>query len=536
MITMLKTLVKKQLSELAALYFPTSKKGKVRSKATMTAIIALFFLLFGTVGVAFYWMLDMLAAGLTAIGLDWLYFALAAVTAIMLGTFGSAFSTYAGLYHAKDNEALLAMPIKPMYILTARMVSVMVTSFFYAALVWIPALIRYAVTDGATALSLISSIVMTPLITATVTVISCALGWLVALISGKLKNKSFITVIISLVLIGGYYFLSSKLTTFIENIVANGEAVGDAIKKWAYPIYQIGMGSTGDIVGLLITLGITAALCVLCAAVLSRGFIKIVTTNTGIKKAVYKESSEKAASPSKALWRRELRRFASSPTYMLNCGIGLVFLPAVTVMLFLKGDLLANLQNQLAAVFPEAAGFIPVLLAAALCLMASTFTMTAPSVSLEGKNIWIVRSMPVSTEKTLMAKVRAHLTVGLPPVAICSALCGIAVGADALATVMITVLSSVFTVFTALTGLWFNLVKPNLSWTSEVVPIKQGASVCITLFGGWAVAVAIGGIYFLASQIEAWLYLLLCSAAVIAVCVVLGRLIKTKGREMFESL
>ncbi len=51
------------------------------------------------------------------LGYGWLYYALMGLLALAFGVFGSVFSTYAGLYQAKDNELLLSMPIPPRRIL-----------------------------------------------------------------------------------------------------------------------------------------------------------------------------------------------------------------------------------------------------------------------------------------------------------------------------------------------------------------------------------------------------------------------------------
>lgn len=56
--------------------------------------------------------------------MDWLYFALMGLLAILLGSFGSVFNTYSGLYLAKDNDLLLSMPIPVNAIMGARLLSV----------------------------------------------------------------------------------------------------------------------------------------------------------------------------------------------------------------------------------------------------------------------------------------------------------------------------------------------------------------------------------------------------------------------------
>lgn len=53
-----------------------------------------------------------------------------------------------------------------------------------------------------------------------------------------------------------------------------------------------------------------------------------------------------------------------------------------------------------------------------LCLISSMNDITAPSVSLEGKNIWIVQSLPVTAWQVLRAKLNLHIVLTIPPLAI----------------------------------------------------------------------------------------------------------------------
>ena len=45
--------------------------------------------------------------------------------------------------------------------------------------------------------------------------------------------------------------------------------------------------------------------------------------------------------------------------------------------------------------FADTEGSVPVLLCVLLCGLASMNLMTAPSVSLEGKSLWLMQSLPV---------------------------------------------------------------------------------------------------------------------------------------------
>ena len=50
---------------------------------------------------------------------------------------------------------------------------------------------------------------------------------------------------------------------------------------------------------------------------------------------------------------------------------------------------------------------------------------------------------------------------------------------------MLLLFASSYTLLMALVGLFFGVKMPTLTWTGEIMPIKQGAPVMITLFCGF---------------------------------------------------
>ena len=534
---MFKALLKKQFMELNSYYFMDKKTGKLRSKGGTAAYIILMGFVFLMVAVMFFGISASLAPVLIDAGLDWLYFALMGLIAIALGTFGSAFSTYAGLYHAKDNEMLLSMPIPPVKLLLVRMLGVYAMSLLYSALVWIPALLQYLVRGTATGDSAVLGILLTFVIAAFVSVLSCVLGWVVALISGRLRNKSIITVLLSLAFLGAYYLAYFRMNEILEAFLLDPEQTARSIRTWIYPVYQMGKGATGELLPMLIFTAITAALCALCIWALGKTFTGIVTSEKGAKKAVYREKTAKASDMRSALLRKELKRFLSSPTYMMNCGLGIVFLTAAAIFFLFRQDMIAGLMNALGEQAPMVLKVVPVLAVAAACLGSSLNTLTAPSISLEGKYIWVVQSMPVPAAQVLNAKLRLHIYLNLFPSLFFTAVTGILTGTDSLTLVMMLLAAAVFPCLTGVFGLTLDLNRPNLTWTNETVPVKQGASVAITIFGSWLVTAIIGGGGFAVMKfMEPWLYLLLASAVLAAVTLLFYRRLTTKGAEQFDEL
>lgn len=531
---MTKALFKKQMMEVFSWFFIDRKSGKKRKKNGIILYAVLYLFLFGFLGYIFWTMADMLCAPLTSVGFGWLYMALMGLVGIALGVFGSVFNTYSSLYLAKDNDLLLAMPIPAYRILLIRLSGVWAIGLMYELLVMVPAVIVFFINAKLNAAAVVFNILLPLVLSVFVLTLSCILGYVVAIISSKLKNKNIITVILSLAFIAAYYYLYSKAYSMLQSILADPTALGVKVKSILYPLYQMGLAAEGNVLSMLLfVLGI-AVLFGIVYLILARSFFKLSTTNRGVAKAKYKEKPVKKGNASSALFQKELRRFLGSPTYMLNCGLGIVFMIIAAVALIIKGNDVSELLN---GMFSEFWDIVPLFAAAAVCMMTSMNDITAPSISLEGKNIWLVQSLPVKSSDVLMAKLKLHLCLTAIPALILTAAV-LWVIRPAWYFCLLTPLAIFgFVVFMALIGLFLNLKAPNLHWTNEAVPIKQSMSVMLCLFGGWVVVLLLGGLYFAAARyLSPALYLILVTALLYLLTASLFHWVKTKGAKIFETL
>ena len=530
---MLKILMKKQMCEVGAFLYQDNKKGKRRSKGNMIGYLLLLAAVFVMLGGMFYVLAGWLGEPLLALQMDWLYYALMGLVSIAFGVLGSVFNTYSSLYLAKDNEMLLAMPIKPRDILIARLSGVYVMGLVYEALVFIPAILVYCMYTGVTLPSLAGGVFTMFLISCFVLILSCLLGWVVALISVHLKNKSYITVIISLAFIAAYYYLYGTAYNYISLILQNAGVVGDAIKNKVFPVYHMGMAATGNVKSILyVTLAIVVLL-ILMYAILLHSFSKLMMTKKGEKKAVYKAGKVTAGNVSSALFGKELKRFTGSATYMLNCGLGTVFILIGAVAVIWKQDTLLRMIDLL-GMSKEMA----ILLAAAALAMCGTMNdITVPSISLEGKNLWIVQSLPVTPWQVLKAKLKLHIVITLVPMLFCTACVEFVLKPDLFSGIMLPVLVILVVLISALSGLIIGLLMPNLNWTNETAAVKQSIGVMIALFGNWIFIVAVCGIYYLGSDI--WnpaMYMILCAVVFAILVGWMALWLKNKGSKRFARL
>ena len=254
---MLKTLLRKQMTEIFRTYFYDTRKSKPRSKASTIFLFVMFgVLMIGVLGTMFTLLSIFLCAPLTEAGLAWMYFTVMALLAILLGAFGSVFNTFAGLYLAKDNDLLLSMPIPVRYILAARLLGVYLLGLMYSGVLLLPAVIVYWCMASFSLQSVLGGILLILTVSGIVLFLSCALGWVVAQISRKLRNKSLITVLISLIFIGAYYFFYAKAQSLMQDLIANADSYGAKIRGAAYPLYLLGRMGVGDPIALLVWLSL----------------------------------------------------------------------------------------------------------------------------------------------------------------------------------------------------------------------------------------------------------------------------------------
>lgn len=529
---MTKALFKKQMLEVFSWLYKDRKTGKLRSAQGILMYAILYLVVFVSLGSLFYGAAGALCEPLVAADMGWLYWCLMGLLSIFLGVFGSVFNTYSSLYSAKDNDLLLSMPIPISRIMLVRLFGVYTMGLMYELIVMVPTVLVWFIKAPFSLVGAVCAILIPFVLSVFVLVLSAVLGWVVALIAGKLKHKNFITVVISLVFIVAYYYVYSKAYAILQLLLQNAEAVGQTMKSALYPLYQMGLAAEGNILSMLVFTAIIGGLFLIVYAVLSRSFLSLATANRGAPKSEYKEKKQTAKSVAGALLQKELRRFTGSANYMLNCGMGILLMPIAAVLLVWKAQ---TVRDFLAVPFIQA--YIPLLAVGAICMIATMNDITAPSVSLEGKNLWLLQSFPVTGKQVLAAKLKLHLLLTLiPAIPLMAAVEWLIKPAPAFA-VLIPIVTALFVLLMASLGLFINLKMPNLNWTSEIVPIKQSMSVMIALFGGWAIIVAFTGLYIpLESVFSPLAYLVFIAGLLLVSSILLLRWLFTKGARLLRTL
>lgn len=159
----------------------------------------------------------------------------------------------------------------------------------------------------------------------------------------------------------------------------------------------------------------------------------------------------------------------------------------------------------------------------ALSFMGAMDYISAAAVSLEGKSLWIPKTIPVPVRTILMAKVLLNVVIALPATLVASVCVAVALPMTALERVLVVLLPAVVAVFISLYGVVINLRFPKFDYINEVNVVKNSLSVCVCLFSSWGILIAptLLYVFLLSDVIGMTAYLGICGAALLVTCALL---------------
>jgi ABC-2 type transport system permease protein len=109
---------------------------------------------------------------------------------------------------------------------------------------------------------------------------------------------------------------------------------------------------------------------------------------------------------------------------------------------------------------------------------------TASSISMEGKSIWIIKSLPVSARDWLTSKLMVSLVMAVPCILISSTMIVIGLKPTVFNALWIYLIPLSYAVAFGIFGLWLNIRMPRLDWKNEAEVVKQGGATMVSIFAG----------------------------------------------------
>ena len=512
------------------------RKRRVRTALGAVAVIAFIGLyLSGT----YSWMLLEVLAPLRMESLLFMFMGLAA---LVMGLMYTSFAVKSAVYGGDDNDLLLSMPVSSTTLMLSRVTAIYAESLLFTFFMLLPAGVACAiVTKGRVGadvgfwLRMLIAVFSLPLLE---TALSLVFGAAMAAVSNRITKKGIGQTLVTGVFLAVVFYFSFNIAGMVERLALNAIKVRaslGAVRPVAWMADGI-LSSWGDILRFAAVCAAPFALAVFVLGKLYRRAVTAFASQSA--RNDYRLSRQRAAGQYKALLGKEAQRFFGSANYFWNAALGYFMLVAGGVALLVKRNSVQSLMEMMEisdlAVLPVAA-----LCIAGFCL--STGLIAAPSVSLEGRSLWILREAPVESRALLALKTGFQLMVALPCIVIalaCLALSGLFTPGQWL---MIAGFSLLFELGHAAFGMLVGLRFARLDAANEAQVIKRSFLGFLSVFAPMAaLAAACAAGYFISRALPrlsgvdgiAWGALIFAALFAAASTLLLAR----KGEKMLAGL
>jgi ABC-2 type transport system permease protein len=500
------------------------KNRKKKPKALYAGIIA--FIVFMS-GLSFFYNM-MLGVGLRMYdALDLLPSMIMVVTCLVI-LMTTIFKVKGTIFGFKDYDMVMSLPVSTGVIVASRLIILYALNFMFVIIMVVPMMLAYGLLAEPDVMFYILGCIAMLFIPLVPIVIASVFGTLIAYAASKFRHSNVLNIIFSMGLLAGIVAASFSLNGGQKELVN----IGKTLTKQLDSIYPLaGMYSDAvihaDYMQFLLFLGISALAFFLYTVIVKRGFKKMNTLMmTGSYRANFKLGQLKTSSLLGALYKKELKRYFSSTLYVLNTGFGIVMLTVAAIaLIFVDLDKIFGSAEAASAITTS----IPLYIS--FCVVMSS--TTAPSLSLEGKSLWIIKSMPVTPRAVFLSKIAVNLTI-ISPAVLDIIIIGIAMKIDIIQIFLILLTLIACSVFVAFYGLLINLLLPNFNWTSEVVIIKQSAATMVTIFSSLGyVGIQALFLFLIPSMTVAYLCFILLT---VVIDVVLYAILTTYGNRRYYAL
>lgn len=388
------------------------------------------------------------------------------------------------LFNCKDDGLLFSLPIKKRTILFVRIFKFYIFELLFNSLFVIPLVVAY--TRWADKISFtfyITSIVMLFMLPIIPIVLSCIIGMIIVGLSSRFKYKNLVQIVTTTIVLLGIFYMSMNMEGFFNYLVKHATSLNDLISKIYYPagVYAK-LANSFNITDLLIFILVNVIIFLIAIFILSKFYFKInsrLKKVTTTKKVNISNLTIKKNNIISSLIKKEFSTFFNTPVFIINAGFGLILFIVAAIGISIKfNDLVPILTDKEKFnigknVIYDNLSLIVFLLIAMAGFMTS---ITNSVISLEGRNINIVKSLPIKTKTILMSKIYSSLIITTPPVLFGDIILFIRFKMNIAQIILLLMLSILIPLISHFIGLIVNLKYPKLDWENSAEVVKQSVS------------------------------------------------------------
>lgn len=448
------------------------------------------------------------------------------------------------IFNCKDDQLLLSLPIKRSTIFFVRVFKFYIFELLFNSLFLLPIMISYIRwSDSITWTYYLTSIIMLLLLPIIPIVLSCIIGVITSSISSKFKFKNLVQIVLSMIFLIGIMLASYNMDSIFNYIVKHSSSINDLIIKIYYPagIYTK-LVVDFNILDLLIFILVNIVIFVLSIIILGKFYFKINSRlkniSTSKKKIKVDNLTIKSKSQLRSLISKEINTFINTPVLIINAGFALVIYILISIVIAIKfNSFIPILTNEFGLDKNIIMNNLSIVIFILISLTAFMTSITNSLISLEGRNIRILKSLPIKTKTILLGKVLAPLLITTPIFLIGDIILFITTKISILEIILLLLLSILIPLVSHFIGIIINLKYPKLDWESTTEVVKQSTSSFISVLIGMILfALSVYIIIKLIGNISSIIILLSATIIFIIMDIILYIYLINRGVKDFNNL
>lgn len=355
-----------------------------------------------------------------------LLFTLVGFVQVMVLFLGSM-TTLNFLYFSKDNQLLITLPIRNNTIFAVKFALSYLSELLISVFMGLPMLITYGVVLGLNGINLgvsyyilsVISVLILPIIPLlAISLLSVPLMYIASYLKKRVIGKSLVVAFIAIFFMAIYFMFIGGATRMGSNLDESGMPImSNAIASLVKGGSSVGFFNYNLINALLmvkpllnfaiylIIIAVIFGVALLLSSLFYKKGISVALEDSNTSKKVQNVKEEKKYVKNtfrKTFFFKEVKTVFATPSLFMNSIIGMVAIP---LFMIIMGGKTFNFSdaNEVITMGTEL-GTIGFLCYLSSIMMASTNTLSLVGFSLEGKNISILKSLPLEPKDILVSK------------------------------------------------------------------------------------------------------------------------------------
>ena len=412
--------------------------------------------------------------------------ALCVMTISIISFFFTFFKTNGYLFNFKEYDMLMSLPFEAKTVAGCKFMYMYVKSLGWYMSISLSMMIGWGIYAKPSVLAYPIWIILSFFVPIIPMLVASFIGFVIAKISAGFRKTNIVQTVLTFIFV--LFVFASRF--LIESMFKNGkveevlESVHEYMDKYARIYLPIKWFENAvcrlQIIDIILLIAVTVGVFILIFIPVGRSYREInskLKNHAASKK--YSMTGQKKRSIVNAIAYKELKRMTGSTIYMTNAAMG-----EILVLIMSIAVLIVDIDKAIYTVLQGAPVTKEMLYPAVpfiiyFCIgMAATTAMTP---SLEGKNYWIVQSLPITKKTLYQGKMLFNLYLTVPFTLFATICFCISMKTPLLTALLSIILGICLCAFSTTWGCVCGIKHMRLDWENEVEVVKQGPAVSLYL-------------------------------------------------------